>query len=77
LRRLELGFRVDDLGPPIAFRLGLLGDGLHHVVRQLDRSDLDIAQARLYSRSIFMVAVTKMKATMTMIGVRTTWLSAF
>ena len=43
LRSLELSLGMDDLGPPVALRLGLLGDGAHHVVRQLDGSDLNIA----------------------------------
>ena len=28
---------------PVAFRLGLFGDGAHHVFRELDGSDLNIA----------------------------------
>jgi hypothetical protein len=43
LRGLELGFRMDDLGAPVALRLRLLGDGAYHVVRELDGSDLDVA----------------------------------
>ena len=44
LRSLELGFRMDDLGAPIAFCLRLLGDGANHVFRELDGSDLDVAE---------------------------------
>ena len=43
LRGLELGFRVDDLGAPVALRLRLLGDGAYHVFRELDGPDLDVA----------------------------------
>ena len=43
LRGLEFGFRMDDLGAPVAFRLRLFGDGAHHVFRELDGSDLDVA----------------------------------
>ena len=43
LRGLEFGFGVNDLGAPVALGLRLLGDGAHHVLRQLDRPDLDIA----------------------------------
>src|SRR5271166_1010358 len=43
LRSLELGLRMDDLGAPVAFCLRLLGDGANHVFRELDGSDLDVA----------------------------------
>src|SRR6185437_8095693 len=43
LRRLELGFRVDDLRTPVAFRLRLFRNGAHHVLRKLHGSDLDVA----------------------------------
>ena len=34
---------MDDFCTAVAFRLGLLGDGAHHIFRELDGSDLDVA----------------------------------
>jgi len=42
LRGLKLGFRMDDLGAAVAFRLRLLGDGAHHVFGELHGSDFDV-----------------------------------
>ncbi len=42
-RRLELGLGMDDLGAAVAFRLGVPGDGAHHVLGQLHGSVLDVA----------------------------------
>ena len=39
--RLELALRVDDLGPPLALGLGLLGHRALHVLREVDVLDLD------------------------------------
>src|SRR6185437_12428537 len=43
LRRLELGFRVDDLRTPVTFRLRLFSNGAYHVLSKLDSSDLNVA----------------------------------
>jgi hypothetical protein len=32
-----------DLGAPVAFRLCLFGDRTHHIFRELDGPDLDVA----------------------------------
>src|SRR5207248_7417368 len=42
LRRLRLALRIDDLGTALAFRLGLLGNGALHLLRQVDLLDLDL-----------------------------------
>ena len=43
LRGLKLRLRVDDLGATVAFRLRLFRDSAHHVFREFDGSDLDVA----------------------------------
>src|SRR5579863_2495268 len=42
LRRLLLALGIDDLGAPLAFGLGLAGDGADHALVEVDALDLDV-----------------------------------